>query len=546
MNMQIQNMFTKCVVFFIHYLQCFQPSKRCSLQHSSLSAFIALCLLSGFTTHVQADDDVSVTVGWYHWDPYQYLDITGRLTGLDYALINEIFNASDIEVNYDEGAQDSWDKNQSDVLEHKKDAAAGAFKTAIRSEQYLISQPYRYEWNSLYVRNLDASYFAVTSVSELVKLIDDGHKLGVIKGYNYTSPELNEYISTQTKKGSSFIVSSTTEEENFNNLYDNKVSVVVADRLVGARIMWKNKKRTGQISELPLTLPALPIHLLIHKSEDPEMNSRMEHILDSFNRGIVELTASGAIQKTIGNYLFPVLMNITVQRDWFYLIDVVGAVFFAIAGLLIARDNRYDFFGVFIMTALLTIGGGLMRDIFVGRAPVVLRYPEYMYIVVSVAVVGFFLCWMHDSLQKSSPSYKAIAYKQQAGWLFVRSLIEAMALGAYTVIGVGVAVEMELSPLWLWGPILGCLTSCGGGILANALRQGEEIKAMKGGLDPECSLFWGAVFSWVLIWQAERLNPTEVLLGVIVTLVGTTVSVLLVNHFKLRSPTLKYIQFSRK
>ena len=488
-----------------------------------------------------SSDPLSVNVGWYHWDPYQYLNANGRLTGLDFALVQEIFEASGIAVNYDEGAKDSWSKNQQDVLNHKKDVTAGAFKTPIRSEKYHISQPYRYEWNSLYVRNTDASYFTVSSVEELLALIDDEHKLGVIKGYRYTSEELNTYIEEQIKKGSSHIVSSITEEENFNQLYEGQVSLVVSDRLVGARIMWKNQTRDTQISELPVTLPALPIHLLIHKSENAAVNERMLHIMSAFNNGIVELTASGAIQKTIGNYLFPVLMNITVQRDWFTMIDLVGAVFFAIAGLLIARDNRYDLFGVLVMTALLTTGGGLIRDIFVGRDPVILRYPEYMLIVMSVAVIGFCLCWAHDYLQTQFPRYKSIAYKQQAGWFFVRHLIEAMALGAYTVVGVGVAVEMKLSPLWLWGPILGCVTACGGGILANALRQGEEIKAMKGGLDPECTLFWGSIFTWVLIWQADRLNPNEVLLGVVVTLVGTTVTVLLVNHFKWTSPTLKYI-----
>jgi polar amino acid transport system substrate-binding protein len=502
----------------------------------------AVAAVAALVPSLDSGDPLSVTVGWYHWDPYQYLDANGRLTGLDFALVKEIFDASGIAVTYDEGAKDSWSKNQQDVLHHKKDVAAGAFKTPIRSEKYHVSQPYRYEWNSLYVRHADASYFIVSSVSELLALIDEDHKIGVIKGYRYTSEALNTYIEEQLKKGSSSIVTSITEEENFNNLYDGNVSIVAADRLVGARIMWKNQTHSTQISELPVTLPALPIHLLIHKSDNQVVNERMKQVMSAFNNGIVELTASGAIQKTIGNYLFPVLMNITVQRDWFSMIDLVGAVFFAIAGLLIARDNKYDLFGVFVMTALLTTGGGLMRDIFVGRDPVILRYPEYIIIVLSVAVIGFVLCWVHDYLQAQSPRYQSIAQKQQAGWFFVRHLIEAMALGAYTVVGVGVAVEMKLSPLWLWGPILGCVTACGGGILANALRQGEEIKAMKGSLDPECTLFWGSIFTWILIWQADRLNPNEVMLGVVVTLVGTTVTVLLVNHFKWRSPALNYIK----
>jgi polar amino acid transport system substrate-binding protein len=546
MNVQTKNKAIVSLNLLCSFLLSAQYLLALVFQRTVRSALVILLLVASVSVHTQADDDLSVNVGWYHWDPYQYLGATGRLTGLDFALVNEIFEVSGIKTNYDVLAEDSWAKNQADVLANKKDVTAGAFKNPVRSKQYHISEPYRYEWNSLYSSNDNARYFSVGSVSELLKLVDGVHKLGVIKGYNYTSPELNAYIQKHVKAGDAFVVEATTEEENFNNLYKNEVSLVVSDRLVGARIMWKNKKQNVQISELPVTLPALPIHLLVHKSEDKAVDAKMQKVVAAFNLGIVELTQSGAIQKTIGNYLFPVLMNITVQRDWFYMIDILGAVFFAIAGLLIARDNRYDFFGVFIMTALLTTGGGLMRDIFVGRDPVILRYPEYIYIVVSVSVIGFFLCWIHDALQNKSSAYKTLVYKQQAAWLFVRTLIEAAALGAYTVIGVGVAVEMELAPLWLWGPILGCLTACGGGILANALRQGEEIKAMKGGLDPECTLFWGAVFSWVLIWQAERLNPTEVLLGVMVTLVGTVVTVLLVSHFKWQSPTLKYMQQNDK
>ena len=373
MNTSIQSFTKSYVGFLLSFLlsiQCFSvfadksntevtPSEEVESTELVVSA-------PQITSPIDSGDQLSVKVGWYHWDPYQYLDVNGRLTGLDFALVKEIFDASNIDVEYDEGVKDSWSKNQADVLSHKKDVTSGAFKTPIRSEKYHISEPYRYEWNSLYVRNTDASYFIVSSVSELLALVNDEHKIGVIKDYRYTSEELNTYIEEQLKKGSSEIVVSTTEEENFNNLYNGQVSIVVSDRLVGARIMWKNQTNGAQISELPVTLPALPIHLLIHKSEDKVINDRMKGVMSAFNSGIVELTASGAIQKTIGNYLFPVLMNITVQRDWFSMIDIVGAVFFAIAGLLIARDNRYDLFGVFVMTALLTTGGGLMRDIFCG------------------------------------------------------------------------------------------------------------------------------------------------------------------------------------
>ena len=95
-----------------------------------------------------------------------------------------------------------------------------------------------------------------------------------------------------------------------------------------------------------------------------------------------------------------------------------------------------------------------------------------------------------------------------------------------------------MAPLWLWGPILGCLTSCGGGILSNIVRS-KDIEAMKGSTVPECTLAWGAFFSCYLMWQTDRLNPKEVLIGVIITLIGTTVTVLFCQYKKLESPCMK-------
>ena len=503
-----------------------------------LLCFIALQITLLFSFELIAQEKDTVQCGWYHWDPYQYLDKNQQITGLDHALVKAIFNASSIEVNYDPKAKDTWRKNLQDVLLGNKDIAAGAFASDIRKKNYHLSKPYRYEWNTLYVRTDALDQFDVHLIDDLIALIKQKkYRLGVIKGYKYTSDELNQFIAEELAEKSIHIVESTTEEENFDNIIDKKVDIVVSDRLVGAQILW-NKKLGNLVSEYALKLPAKPIHLLIHKSKDPERNAYNLRLLNAFNLGVEQLSNSGEIRKIIGRYLFPVLMNITVQRDWFYIIDIVGAIFFAMAGLLIARDNRYDIFGTLVMTGLLVTGGGLMRDIIVGRYPVILSSPDYIYIVVIMCIVGFFLSFLHDFMILKLPFYRFCVEKHHKKWLFQRELIEAIGLGAYTIIGVGVAVEMQLAPLWLWGPLLGCLTSCGGGIVANALRQGEEIKSMRGNIDPECALFWGIFFSFFLIWQADRLNPNEVFIGVLITLAGSTFTMLVTHRYKLKSPRM--------
>lgn len=507
-----------------------------------LLPIIALLLSAPFKASAfSTEESEPVPCAWYHWDPYQHKNAQGHLEGLDIALVSEILAFGGYKADYNKNDQQSWGGNQKAVLDGDKWLTAGAFETEQRRQAYHVSKAYRYEWNALYIRADQQQNLNVASVSELTeRLKTQSLRLGVIQDYKYTSSELNAFIAESRGHYNTPILESFTEEQNFENLINGSVDFVIADRLVGARILWKNKLGS-QIIEHPLKLPALPIHALIHKSTNPVIDSEMQALVDNFNLGVDQLTENGQLDKIIGQYLFPVLMNITVQRDWFYLIDIIGAIFFSITGLLIAKDNRFDIFGTLVMTALLATGGGLIRDLLVGRTPVVLRSPDYLYIVGVIALGGFLLLNLHTRSMHNHPRYARLM-KNPRAWDKLREVIEAIALGAYTIIGVGVAVEMDLDPLWLWGPILGCITSCGGSILAAALRKKEDNKSFHGGLDPECSLIWGSLFSTFLIWQTDRLNPDEVLMGVIVTLVGVTLTLIAMSHFKVSSPRITSLE----
>lgn len=499
---------------------------------------LPLCLISTAQLGQEMEEHATVTAGWYPWSPYQYLDDKEQLTGLDYALVTAIFQTAGIEVNYDPKMPETWSKNQEDVLSGVKDIAAGAFESEQRRQVYHLSKPYRYESNSLYIRHDLQAKLDVYLLEDLFKLIrQHGFRVGVIRGYTYASNSLNRFINQEINNKSGLIVGASTEEENFDNLISDRVDIVVSDRLVGAQIVWQ-RKLGGVIGEHQIKLPSKPIHLLIHRDPETEDDVRGEYLLNAFNQGVDQLSQSGEIDAIIGEYLFPVLMNITVQRDWFYAVDILGAIFFALGGFLIAKERQYDIFGTLVMIALLVGGGGIIRDLLVGRTPVIIRIPDYIYIIVSMALIGYLLSFVHE-FGKQHSRY----YRHRFSWFnhkadLIRELIEAIGLGTYTIVGVGVAVEAKLLPLWIWGPLLGCITSCGGGIIANILRQ-QHLESMTGNLAPECSLLWGSFFSFFMIWQGNRLDPTEVFLGVIVTLVGCTLTMMLIRGYRLSSPRMQ-------
>lgn len=473
---------------------------------------------------------------WYSWAPYQYLNDQDAIVGLDHALITHVFERSGVKVSFDSKEKKSWKENQKEVFEGIKTVTGGAFWTKKRSEKYLISEPYRYEWNTFYVQKNEVALSKISNITTLLNYIKEKKlRLGVVSGYLYTSPIVNDFVN----KGA-FILKSSNEEENFDQLIKKKVDIIIADRITGAQIIWKNKDHwKTDVTEHILQLPKKPIHLLLHKGKDSLSSLKNIALMKRFNQSLKTSEEKGELKELVANYLFPVLMNITVQTKWFLLIDYIGAIFFAIAGLLLAHENKFDIFGTIIMVALLTSGGGIMRDLLVGRPPSFLKNNTYIHIILLVSFIGFILLSMHSFLIQKYVRYASFMKQYSYSFLFLRMFIEAVALGAYTIIGVGIAIEMNLKPLWLWGPFLGVLTSCGGGVLSSCLKKDAITSSLKGVLDPEISILGGIGFSFFLLWQINRLNPKEVFLGVLATIIVLTLILYTIFLLKIKSPTLK-------
>jgi polar amino acid transport system substrate-binding protein len=99
-------------------------------------------------------------------------------------------------------------------------------------------------------------------------------------------------------------------------------------------------------------------------------------------------------------------------------------------------------------------------------------------------------------------------------------VFDAVGLAAFTVTGVVVALDASAQPLWLWGPIAAVLTSSFGGLLRDLFRNDRVVANLSGELYPEIAAFWGLALALFLGWEAERLQPDEIGLGVIVTILG--------------------------
>lgn len=131
-------------------------------------------------------------------------------------------------------------------------------------------------------------------------------------------------------------------------------------------------------------------------------------------------------------------------------ISVGGAFAFAISGALTAMTKRFDAFGVFIIAFATAVGGGSLRDVIVNANAVFwLIQPEYIYIIIGGTLFAIFF-------------RKRLNYLKKTLLLF-----DTLGLALYTIIGVEIGIQNELSGISCVA--LGTITGSFGGVLRDIL-----------------------------------------------------------------------------
>ena len=424
-------------------------------------------------------------------------------------------------------------RHQDDIREGTRDIAAGTYMTKARSEFAWFSEPYRTETDVLYLRAGEAGRLPARDLEGLLRQLSTRRfRLGVVDGYHYG----DTVMAWMEAPGNVRLVHRAGNDyENLVGVIEGRLDGFLADRLSGATMAWR-KDLQSRIEEHPVPVFTGALRVMFSKR-----TTTMADVA-AFNLSLARMRESGFYDKVVREYLFPVLLAITIHRPWFFLMGIIGTFAFAISGVLLARKEQYDIFGAIVMAMLPAVGGGVMRDLVTDRNPLdVMRNPVYLLIVLGVVLAGTVLYWIWDRVQarrEEAELVKRPGRRPSVAPDFARNLFltcDALGLAAFTIVGVVVAVEMRCEPLWLWGPILAILTGAGGGILRDIVRADSQNPYLKGTIYPEIALVWGLAFSLFLIWETSRLRLPEVLLGVILTLAGILLTRWLVVRLSIQS-----------
>ena len=448
--------------------------------------------------------------GWYPWDPYQYRDYRRGvpvLTGFDVEIERALERILGVEILLPETA---WNAHLEALAAGTADIAAGATRSEARSAFAYFSKPYRSETDVLILPKGAARRYAFSTIDEMLETFaKQKFRLGVVAGFVYADSRVNAFIADPAYKD--LIVPTGSDAQNLQNLLAGVTDGFLADRIAAATTAWR-LHQGARIEEHGLRF-STDIHFMLSRAtQTPQMLARLDAAID-------ELQRSGEFRRIAAFYALPVLINQTLDSEWFRVLAFIGTIAFALSGVVLAYAGQYSLFGALILATLPALGGGVVRDLLLQRDPLgIVRNPEALLIVFATVLAGMVVIKTVSHV-RAPPLAKYLQSHARLGSRLIEAF-DAVALAAFTVVGVVVVLDTSARPLWLWGPIAAVLTGSFGGLMRDLLRHDRVVANLRGELYPEIAAVWGLAFAIFLEWEGARLQPEEIRLGVIVTILG--------------------------
>ena len=143
-----------------------------------------------------------------------------------------------------------------------------------------------------------------------------------------------------------------------------------------------------------------------------------------------------------------------------FIMELIGTIAFAISGSLIAVRRSLDLFGVVLVGCITSVGGGIMRDLFLGKTPPSI-FSNVIVLVIAIItsivvfIVSYFNTNKFESFEKRIES--------------INNFFDAVGLATFSAIGTEMACESGFLGMAIFSISMGLLTGVGGGIIRDIL-----------------------------------------------------------------------------
>ena len=146
-----------------------------------------------------------------------------------------------------------------------------------------------------------------------------------------------------------------------------------------------------------------------------------------------------------------------------FMIEMIGTIAFACSGAMVAIQKDLDLLGILVLGVTTACGGGMIRDLLIGSTPPTLFiHPVYVAVAAASTLILFlFVRFLHSSRN----------ILQSALYDSALSLMDAVGLGAFTVVGINTAISAGFEEYRFFLVFLGVITGVGGGILRDIMAN---------------------------------------------------------------------------
>ncbi|KAF0833412.1 putative membrane protein YeiH [Ornithinibacter aureus] len=143
-------------------------------------------------------------------------------------------------------------------------------------------------------------------------------------------------------------------------------------------------------------------------------------------------------------------------------LDLVGVFVFALTGAIVGVRRGLDVFGVLVLGWIAGLGGGIIRDVFLGITPPVAVSDWRLLAAAVVAGLAVFL--LHGTWQEVAQRHPDARLGRVS---FTVRLLDAAGLAVFAVSGALVALDAQAGALA--ATLIGGITGIGGGLLRDVL-----------------------------------------------------------------------------
>ena len=153
-----------------------------------------------------------------------------------------------------------------------------------------------------------------------------------------------------------------------------------------------------------------------------------------------------------------------IQDSIIFFMEILGTIAFAASGAMVGIRKRMDIFGICVLGVVTAVGGGMTRDVILGKLPSALQKPVYVEVSVVTALAIFILLYVKQDL---------LSGKMGTFYDKAMLIMDSVGLGIFTTLGVMTGIDNGYEWNVFLLVFIGMLTGVGGGLMRD-MMAGEE------------------------------------------------------------------------